>query len=176
MRETWLRRGWGQVFAQSRREKWGKGGKNRWGEMNGWMSYGWTRWILIINCVRCKSAGGENMDNKVDWGDVRKDQTSLQRTTLIYEYTIILLEPPHRSPLSLSPPFVSALIADHYRLLYLPDISLLPSLSPEFFYQSVSISWTVYCRVVYYGCHYLCYSNCLFTDNSNQLHLCSFCH
>lgn len=39
----------------------------------------------------------------MDKGGLREDQTSLQRTTLMYDYTIILLEPLHRSSLSPSP-------------------------------------------------------------------------
>lgn len=47
----------------------------------------------------------------------------------MYEYAIILLEPPHRSPLSLS---LLLYLYTHFRLLSLTDFSLCLCLTPEF--------------------------------------------
>lgn len=71
------------------------------------------------------------MDNRVGWKHMGKDQTPFQRTTLIYEYTIILLEPHNHPTLSLS------------LLLYLnTHFSLISSISSSFF--PFLYSWVSY--------------------------------
>lgn len=126
----------------------------------------WVELVHSNNKVhRWKSAGEENTDNRTGLRHVRKDQTSIQRTTVIYGFAIILLEPLHYSPPSLS---LLIRLNSHVRLLSAIPFSLFLPLAIR-----LPPSAAVYCWAVYYGDHYLCYSNCSSADNSNQLHLCS---